>query len=269
MWGMQNIIAQQEQAGIEEKDRVALLLLVYWASVLSPFLLMLLPFYYMADSDDPFVYRAGSNAVNTLFWMTAYMVFYPRLREQIQEETRPAFANSRLDVSYLVDKCPRLEAFFLEVLRMINGALGVRQVMKTTEMGGKILRPGNTLVIPFRQLHFNGNVWGEDSHVFDPERFLKDKNLGTHPSFRPFGGGVSYCPGRFLVRHQIFGFVATFFHRFDVELPHLPTPAGGFAAQVFPKLDESRPSTGTTACVESMDVIINVRKSAQYDAMCY
>ena len=31
MWGMQNIIAQQEQAGIEEKDRVSLLLLVYWA----------------------------------------------------------------------------------------------------------------------------------------------------------------------------------------------------------------------------------------------
>lgn len=33
MWGMQNIIASQEQAGIAEKDRTALLLLVYWAYV--------------------------------------------------------------------------------------------------------------------------------------------------------------------------------------------------------------------------------------------
>ena len=33
MWGMQNIIAAQEQAGIREKDRTALLLLVYWAYV--------------------------------------------------------------------------------------------------------------------------------------------------------------------------------------------------------------------------------------------
>ena len=31
MWGMQNIIASQEQVGIREKDRIALLLLVYWA----------------------------------------------------------------------------------------------------------------------------------------------------------------------------------------------------------------------------------------------
>lgn len=31
MWGMQNIIASQEQAGVAEKDRTALLLLVYWA----------------------------------------------------------------------------------------------------------------------------------------------------------------------------------------------------------------------------------------------
>jgi hypothetical protein len=31
MWGMQNIIASQEQAGSREKDRVALLLLVYWS----------------------------------------------------------------------------------------------------------------------------------------------------------------------------------------------------------------------------------------------
>ena len=210
---------------------------------------------------------AGSNAVNTLFWMTTYLVFYPDLRQKIQDETRPAFKDGQIDLQYLVDHCPRLEAFFLEVLRMINGALGVRQVMEDTEINGKILRAGNTLVIPFRQLHFDENVWGENSHLFDPERFLRDKRLFTHPSFRPFGGGVSYCPGRYLVRHQIFGFVVTFFHRFDVELPKIHVPGKGLQPQAFPKLDETKPSTGTTACVESMDVVITVRKSAQYDMM--
>ncbi|KAF7856021.1 hypothetical protein EAF04_009977 [Stromatinia cepivora] len=58
VWGMQNIIAAQEQAGLEEKDRVALLLLVYWA--------------------------AGSNAVNALFGMTTCMIFYAELRKQIR-----------------------------------------------------------------------------------------------------------------------------------------------------------------------------------------
>lgn len=165
-------------------------------------------------------------------------------------------------MAYLVDRCPRLEAFFLEVLRLINGALGVRQVMETTHINGKILRPGNTLAIPFRQLHFDRAVWGENPEKFDPGRFLKDKSLGNHPSYRPFGGGISYCPGRYLVRHQVFGFAATFFHRFEVELPKLPLPDGGYKVQPFPKLDTKKPSTGTVACVENMDVIINVRKVA-------
>jgi hypothetical protein len=45
MWGMQNIIASQEQAGMKEKDRVALLLLVYWALVFSS-LLPISPLFY-------------------------------------------------------------------------------------------------------------------------------------------------------------------------------------------------------------------------------
>ena len=199
---------------------------------------------------------AGSNAVNTLFWMMTYLVHYPALCKDIQEETKPAFDDERINISFLVDKCPRLEAFFLEVLRLINGALGVRQVMQATTVNGKVLRPGNTLVIPFRQLHFDPDVWGQNPEKFDPERFLKDKNLCTHPSYRPFGGGVSYCPGRFLVRHQVFGFVATFFHRFTVELPEL------HGAQAFPKLDTTKPSTGTTACLKNMDVVINVKKKS-------
>lgn len=115
-------------------------------------------------------------------------------------------------------------------------------------------------MIPFRQLHFDSALWGENREKFDPERFIKDKSLGNHPSYRPFGGGVSYCPGPFLVRHQVFGFAATFLQRFDVELPDLPLPGGGYGAQAFPKLDVTKLSTGTTACVENMDVIINVRK---------
>lgn len=256
MWGMQNIIAAQEQAGIAERDRTALLLLVYWAYV-NNFLCA------PADRDARLMTnRAGSNAVNTLFWTMTYLVHYPYLRKEIQEETKPAFQNGQMDISYLVDRCPRLEAFFLEVLRMINGALGVRQVMQTTEINGKILHPGNTLVIPFRKLHFDKAVWGETPEEFDPGRFLKDKSLSSHPSYRPFGGGVSYCPGRFLVRHQVFGFAATFLQRFDVELPNLPLPGGRLKAQSFPKLDSAKPSTGTMACIEDMDVIINVRKAS-------
>lgn len=107
MWGRQNIIAAQEQAEIAEKDRIALLLLVYWAYVNSFLVCYIIHRFAILMTN-----RAGSNVVNTLLWMMAYLVHYPKLRKEIQEETKFAFQNGLIDTVYLVDKCLRLEAFF-------------------------------------------------------------------------------------------------------------------------------------------------------------
>ena len=62
---------------------------------------------------------------------------------------------------------------------MINGALGVRQVMQRTEINGKILHPGNTLVIPFRKLHFDKAVWGANPEDSTPYGFSGTKIFAT------------------------------------------------------------------------------------------
>ena len=90
-----------------------------------------------------------------------------------------------------MERCPRLDATYLETLRIVNGALSARKIVAPTPIGSKILRKGNTILIPFLQLHYNKAVFGDEPSYFDPQRLLKEKNLRNNPSFKPFGSGVT------------------------------------------------------------------------------
>lgn len=135
-----------------------------------------------------------------------------------------------------------------------------RKVLQPLELGGKLLDKGHTVLIPSRQLHKNEQVWGTDVDEFKAFRFAKNKGLTRHSSFRPFGGGVTYCPGRVLAKEEVFGFVAILLHRFDLKLSVLPGQEG--SDQAFPKLDDSIPALGISGPVKGIDIYadLSVRK---------
>ncbi|GME49713.1 cytochrome P450 [Neofusicoccum parvum] len=228
-WAINSIIQLQEQFEMDDESRDSLLAMISWA--------------------------ANANTVDSAFWLLNYLLFDQDLLSAIREETRPAFVNGSVDVWYLIKNCPLLEATWFEMLRVVNGALSVRKVTAPIVVGGKLLQPGNTVAIPFRQLHFNEHVWGDDRHEFNPHRFLKDQKLRSHPAYRPFGGGASFCPGRYLAMAEACGFVAMFLHRFDVVL----SDTGNGVRQRFPLQDDTKPSTGISGVLDNMDVLMDVR----------
>lgn len=166
--------------------------------------------------------------------------------------------SSSPNIAYLLEQCPLLNSAYDEVLRYTNNAMGVRLVMNETKIGSKTLRPGRKLLMPYRQMHLDGNVWGPGPAEFDPGRFLKDKNLSRSPSFRPFGGGNGYCPGRFLARREVFMFVATVLRRFELAL----VPRSDGSKQKFPELDETTPTGGILSPLSGDDVIVQVQPRA-------
>ncbi|KAL1622104.1 hypothetical protein SLS54_005169 [Diplodia seriata] len=225
-WAIRSVLKSQEISGLDEDSRVAMVIMIWWA--------------------------AHSNTVNAGFWLLSYLLFNPALLAAVKEETGHAFTNGRLDTAKLANDCPILDSVWLEVLRLVNGAMSVRKVVTPTTISGKELESGNTVIIPFRQLHFNEHVWGQARFGFDPERFLKGQKLRNHASYRPFGGGVSLCPGRHLAKSEVCGFLATLLQRYDVALPAALPP------QVFPRLDETKPSTGITGALGDMDVVFDI-----------
>ena len=181
-------------------------------------------------------YSINTNVSKVGFWNLAHIVYDPNLMQRIREETAPAFSKEGINVQYLIDSCPLLHAVWLETLRLAAALSSIRHITQDTTIGGKVLRCGNKILVSARQLHIDEACFGDDILSFKPERFLENPSLEGRPSFRPFGGGSTLCPGRILARHTVSMFVALTLHRFDIELAY---------SQPFPRCEEKDASFGT------------------------
>ncbi len=239
----------------------------------------------------------NANAYKLCFWFIAYLLYDDELLDAIRAETRPAMRDDRptpkdggdttntastassassssfsVDLDYLLERCPLLASVFEEILRLANAPIGTRTVMQRDielSSGRRYqLPPGSKLLMPYRQMHFSAAAFGADAARFNARRFLRDPGLARSPSFRPFGGAATYCPGRFLARREVYVFVVLLLHRFELRLTGGDTPAetagaGGEAAKPrFPRLDEQKPTGGMMGPVEGDDVIMLVTKKA-------
>ncbi|KAL8841956.1 MAG: hypothetical protein Q9176_002892 [Flavoplaca citrina] len=205
----------------------------------------------------------NGNAHKVTFWMFAYMLHDPQLLERIRQEVAPGIENGTVNVPYLTEQRPRLESLFLEVLRLKMSSSLMRYVTEPTVVGGKFLARGHNVMVPYRQLHLDEDVWGKNASAFDPDRFLNDKQLSQSSSFRPFGGGQHLCPGRFVARQAIFSFIALALARFEIGLaPHDTSGEKSQrcqpSAQRFPRTNESKPALGALAPVAGDRVMLRV-----------
>ena len=187
---------------------------------------------------------------------STHLLFNEDLLRLVRSETENAWEDGQLDKKHLCANSPILDAMFHEALRLNGGAMVARKVLQPLELGGKILQQGNTVLIPSRQLHKNENVWGHDVNEFNAFRFAKDKSLAQHSSFRPFGGGVTYCPGRVLAKEEVFGFIAILSHRFDLKLAKMAV--SGTSQQTFPRLDDTIPALSISGPVKGMDIHVDL-----------
>jgi cytochrome P450 len=160
----------------------------------------------------------NSNTYKLCFWVLSYLLYNVKFLHAIREETRPAFLGDQVEMTHLLEDCPCLNAVFDEVMRLTNSSSSIRRVASEVRIGGFKLREGTNVLIPYRQLHFNEGVFGSDVWVFNPDRFLKNKSLNRNVSYRPFGGGSTYCPGRFIARQEVVAFIAIALYRYDITL---------------------------------------------------
>ncbi|KAF2114938.1 cytochrome P450 [Lophiotrema nucula] len=193
----------------------------------------------------------NGNMKKAPFWMLSFILFRPGLVDAIRKEVQPAFSADGFSMDYLSNSCPLLHSVWDETLRVTAFAASVRFLTEDVRIGGKILRRGNRLMIPQRQLHFNPHAFGEDAASFNHKRFLEQSKLKKHSSFRPFGGGTTLCPGRRLTEKTSLAFVAMILQKFDLELePH---------TQSFPIATEGNPSIGLVDVEQGSDLKVNLR----------
>lgn len=193
----------------------------------------------------------------------SHLLYDDTLLASVQTEISSAFRNETLDLNHLLERCPRLDSVYSEILRLQTGPVGSRNVESDVIVGGKTLRAGHRVLMPYRELHLNKGVFGGNADEFDPDRFFNNKSLNRSPSYRPFGGAITYCPGRFLARREVFTFVALVFHRFDVGLAALDdrllSPDAKLMRPPFPRTDVAKTTGGMLGPVVGDDVHVSIR----------
>lgn len=186
--------------------------------------------------------------------MLTNMLFEPGLFQIVKDETKACFVDGKPDMKQLDENCPRLNGIWDETIRLSAYSSSVRYITDDTLIGGKILRKGNRVMIPNRQLHFNESVFGDRVKDFVSTRFVNNPGLTRNMSWRPFGGGVTMCPGRFIAKEAVTAFVAMIVQRFDIEL------AG---RQEFPRLEDGNPVLGIMSSKGGDDLLIRLTPREQ------
>ncbi|KAL8704585.1 MAG: hypothetical protein Q9201_002277 [Fulgogasparrea decipioides] len=237
-WLVRTLESEMRHLGIGESDIASFLMMIYWV--------------------------INGNAYKLCFWILAYVLHDERLLGVIRDEVAPVVKEGLPGLENRLEQCPMLDSVYNEVLRLTASSSSVRTVLSTTNLGGKQLRSGTKVLVPYRQLHFNEDVWGKDAYSFNPERFLRNKDLVRNSCFRPFGGGTTYCPGRFLAKREVMTFIALVLCRFDISLttnPAAPTNQKSAVKPIFPRLEEQKPCLGIMGPIKGDDVCLRVKPS--------
>lgn len=221
------------------------------------------------------------NAVPSSFWLVANIFSRPALLERIRDEVQtalqiaaPTKSNHLMLVStkaVSMKSCPLLYSCYRETLRTISLLTSARLVLEDTMVAGKYLMKKDSIVqIAGGVVGQDPKVWGEDAHVFNPERFLiartaMSESLSASPlpagvpsaAFRAFGGGSVVCPGRHFAQSELMTWTAVLTLGFDITGPD-------GSVFVLPDKDDTKIPLSVMKPVHDPEVRIRRRKGWEY-----
>jgi cytochrome P450 len=179
-----------------------------------------------------------SSGANTTFWLLYQIYSDPialsTIREELVEQSVEIPGSYKqtqkvLSMDKIKARCPTLMAMLNETLRYHSTVTNIKQVQHDTTLADQYLLKKDAIVmIPGQSIHHNKDIWGVSADVFDYRRFLASeskKNLSSTSAFRPFGAGVTMCPGRHFSTNVIISLVAMVVLQYDI----VPTTASWVA----------------------------------------
>jgi len=162
----------------------------------------------------------------------------PRCKEKLVKEIDSVVGRGPLEWDQL-SQLQYLDWCIRETLRLVPPAGGVARTAKGDQLLQNRWRiPAGTMVlIGIMAVHYDKTIWGEDAHVFRPERW---EHAPPHKyAFMPFAVGPRACTGReFTLIEQKVTFVKLLQH-FDFKRPDNVTAEPGYTT--LKKEDQTMP----------------------------
>ena len=217
--------------------------------------------------------------------MLLHVIAMPGLTDRLREEIAPIFVPPEgvpsqpvrvHNLGRLIKNSPLMRSTFYEVLRTCGGIVSNRVVIEDVVVAGRLFKKGTPIMLATRPQHMDPAIWGEDYDQFVPDRFIRAEDKGgkfdsrgeksqgeveekdterrrlaKERMMRPFGGGVTLCPGRFLASYEVFTLVACLIWQYDMTLK---------AGERLPTVDLNIPNLGMTSPTHDVKIRLVKRK---------
>ncbi|KAJ8594235.1 cytochrome P450 [Rhizopogon salebrosus TDB-379] len=182
---------------------------------------------------------------NTLSWGLLELARNPDVQSRLRAEIREteAVIHARGDIQYTTadfDNMPYTTAVMKEILRFCPALYHVYRTaieddvlplsQPITTRHGKIIHElpvpkGTRIVVSLAAYNRNKDLWGEDAHVFSPERWLsgiakenKVMSSGVYANLMSFGSGARTCIGWRFALVEFQAFLTEFVGKFEFAL---------------------------------------------------
>ncbi|PPS05166.1 hypothetical protein GOBAR_AA15488 [Gossypium barbadense] len=144
-------------------------------------------------------YFAGQDTVNSILaWIVLHLATHGDWQDKARREVIDIFGNRNPD-SKGISKLKTITMIIYETLRLYGPSNGLqRRVTREVQLGKLVLPANIDILVQNIALHNDPCQWGDDVHLFKPERFeegiAKTTNYNA-AAFFPFGLGPRSCVG--------------------------------------------------------------------------
>jgi cytochrome P450 len=169
-----------------------------------------------------FVMAGRDTTAVALSWTLWELTRHPAVIDAIRDEVQRVFAQrtDAEDFTYeMVNKLSYTHAVVMEAFRLHSPAPeSFRFSVHDDTLPDGTFIPGGSLIMysPYSVCH-SDKVWGNDAHIFDPNRFFQNPVEPSPFKFPVFNGGPRTRPGKSLALMELKMALAYLVTRFDFE----------------------------------------------------
>jgi cytochrome P450 len=170
----------------------------------------------LRDNLLTFIVAGHETTALTLAWALYLLAFDPEVQERAAAEAR-AVLSGRAATAADLPRLPYIRQVADEALRLYPpAALLSRTALVHDSLGGRVVLPGDTIMLPVYALHRHHLLW-DDPDAFDPDRFAPGVTRDRY-AFLPFGGGPRICIGAGFALQEAVIILATLLDRLEFTL---------------------------------------------------
>lgn len=152
----------------------------------------------LRDECKTFHFAGQETTTSILTWTLFLLAIHKDWQEEARKEVTDVFGNEDPNHEGII-KLKTVDMIINESLRLYPPVVSaIRKVVRQVTLGNLVLPQGIALHIPILTIHHSPRIWGDDVHLFKPERFregIAGAVSNDAAAFLPFGLGPRNCVG--------------------------------------------------------------------------